>query len=201
MAETSARRGCAVERRHRHLGLGRRRCATPAMLVCWRCSSRRSSGALLYAFFRTNLGTAMQAAGDNAQMIRALGVNVENMIVLGLARVQRPGRAVGRAARAVPGLRRRADGHRHGRLGPGQHHHRRGAGRRAAARLRHHRRGDGLGALPPAGRHRAARRAQPQRPEAGHGRLRVRSPSCCPGWSRGDSDAAAGARALSAEAR
>ena len=40
---------------------------------------------LLYAFFRTNLGTAMQAAGDNPQMIRALGVNVENMIVLGLA--------------------------------------------------------------------------------------------------------------------
>jgi putative ABC transport system permease protein len=40
---------------------------------------------LLYVFFRTNLGTAMQAAGDNAQMIRALGVNVENMIVLGLA--------------------------------------------------------------------------------------------------------------------
>jgi putative tryptophan/tyrosine transport system permease protein len=39
----------------------------------------------LYAFFRTNLGTAMQAAGDNPQMIRALGVNVENMIVLGLA--------------------------------------------------------------------------------------------------------------------
>ena len=42
-------------------------------------------GAALYLFFRTNLGTAMQAAGDNAQMIRALGVNVENMIVLGLA--------------------------------------------------------------------------------------------------------------------
>lgn len=41
--------------------------------------------ALLYLFFRTNLGTAMQAAGDNAQMIRALGVNVENMIVMGLA--------------------------------------------------------------------------------------------------------------------
>jgi len=39
----------------------------------------------LYWFFRTNLGTAMQAAGDNAQMIRALGVNVDNMIVLGLA--------------------------------------------------------------------------------------------------------------------
>jgi putative ABC transport system permease protein len=27
----------------------------------------------------------MQAAGDNAQMIRALGVNVDNMIVLGLS--------------------------------------------------------------------------------------------------------------------
>jgi putative ABC transport system permease protein len=41
--------------------------------------------AAMYLFFRTNIGTAMQAAGDNAQMIRALGVNVENMIVLGLA--------------------------------------------------------------------------------------------------------------------
>ena len=42
-------------------------------------------GLLLYWFFRTNLGTAMQAAGDNDQMIRALGVNVNTMIVLGLA--------------------------------------------------------------------------------------------------------------------
>jgi putative tryptophan/tyrosine transport system permease protein len=40
---------------------------------------------VLYLFFRTNIGTAMQAAGDNAQMIRALGVNVDTMIVLGLA--------------------------------------------------------------------------------------------------------------------
>ena len=38
----------------------------------------------VYVFFRTNLGTAMQAAGENPQLIRALGVNVENMIVLGL---------------------------------------------------------------------------------------------------------------------
>jgi putative ABC transport system permease protein len=44
-----------------------------------------AAGALLYVFLRTNLGTAMQAAGDNPQMIRALGVNVDNMIVLGLA--------------------------------------------------------------------------------------------------------------------
>jgi len=42
-------------------------------------------GTLLYVFLRTNLGTAMQAAGDSPQMIRALGVNVDNMIVLGLA--------------------------------------------------------------------------------------------------------------------
>jgi putative ABC transport system permease protein len=40
---------------------------------------------LAYVFFRTNLGSAMRASGDNPQMIRALGVSVENMIVLGLA--------------------------------------------------------------------------------------------------------------------
>ena len=39
----------------------------------------------LYVFFRTNLGTAMRATGDNSQMIRALGANVESMTVLGLA--------------------------------------------------------------------------------------------------------------------
>ena len=44
-----------------------------------------SVGVALYLFFRTDLGTAMQAAGDNAQMIRALGVNVDNMMILGLA--------------------------------------------------------------------------------------------------------------------
>ncbi len=42
-------------------------------------------GALIYAFFRTNLGTAMRATGNNDQMIRALGVDVGTMIVLGLA--------------------------------------------------------------------------------------------------------------------
>ena len=40
---------------------------------------------LLYAFLRTDLGTAMRATGDNAQMIRALGVSDRNMIVAGLA--------------------------------------------------------------------------------------------------------------------
>jgi len=43
------------------------------------------AAAILFVFFRTHLGTAMQAAGDNAQMIRALGVNVNTMVVLGLA--------------------------------------------------------------------------------------------------------------------
>jgi putative ABC transport system permease protein len=42
-------------------------------------------GGVLYWFFQTNLGTAMRATGDNAQMIRALGVSDENMIILGLA--------------------------------------------------------------------------------------------------------------------
>lgn len=42
-------------------------------------------GTALYLFFRTNLGTAMRATGDNAQMIRALGVNVERMTLIGLA--------------------------------------------------------------------------------------------------------------------
>ncbi len=42
-------------------------------------------GLCLYLFLRTNLGAAMQAAGDNQQMTRAMGINVDNMIVLGLA--------------------------------------------------------------------------------------------------------------------
>lgn len=42
-------------------------------------------GVVLYVFFRTDLGTAMRATGDNSQMIRALGVSDGNMIILGLA--------------------------------------------------------------------------------------------------------------------
>jgi putative tryptophan/tyrosine transport system permease protein len=41
--------------------------------------------ALLFAFFRTQPGTAMRATGDNPQMIRALGVSDGNMITAGLA--------------------------------------------------------------------------------------------------------------------
>lgn len=39
----------------------------------------------LYFFFRTNLGTAMRGTGDNAQMVRAQGVDDGMMIILGLA--------------------------------------------------------------------------------------------------------------------
>ncbi|RPI29301.1 MAG: ABC transporter permease [Acidobacteria bacterium] len=42
-------------------------------------------GMILFLFFRTNLGTAMRATGNNPQMIRALGVNTNLMIVCGLA--------------------------------------------------------------------------------------------------------------------
>ncbi len=42
-------------------------------------------GATFYAFFRTNLGLAMRATGDNPQMICALGVDVGWMITLGVA--------------------------------------------------------------------------------------------------------------------
>lgn len=39
---------------------------------------------LLWWFFKTNIGTAMRATGDNDQMIRALGVNTKFMIILGV---------------------------------------------------------------------------------------------------------------------
>ncbi|MDH4408926.1 MAG: ABC transporter permease [Verrucomicrobiales bacterium] len=42
-------------------------------------------GLVLYLFFRTNLGTSMRATGDNPQMICALGVGVDFIIILGLA--------------------------------------------------------------------------------------------------------------------
>jgi putative ABC transport system permease protein len=43
------------------------------------------TGSLLYWFFRTNVGMAMRATGDNLSMVRALGVNDANMIIFGLA--------------------------------------------------------------------------------------------------------------------
>lgn len=43
-----------------------------------------TAAGLLYAFFRTHLGLAMRATGDNEQMIRALGVDVGWMMTFGL---------------------------------------------------------------------------------------------------------------------
>lgn len=43
------------------------------------------TSAALYWFFRTDIGTAMRASGDNPDMIRALGANVEAYRVVGLA--------------------------------------------------------------------------------------------------------------------
>ncbi len=40
---------------------------------------------LLDWFMRTEIGLALRATGDNPQMVRALGVNTDGMIVLGLA--------------------------------------------------------------------------------------------------------------------
>jgi len=39
----------------------------------------------LWAFLRTDIGTAMRASGDNPQIVRALGGNVENYRIFGLA--------------------------------------------------------------------------------------------------------------------
>ncbi|MFM7052149.1 MAG: ABC transporter permease [Planctomycetota bacterium] len=39
----------------------------------------------LWAFLKTELGTAMRATGDNARMVRALGTSTDRMIVIGLA--------------------------------------------------------------------------------------------------------------------
>jgi putative tryptophan/tyrosine transport system permease protein len=41
-------------------------------------------GVLLYLFLRTNMGTAMRAVGNNPQMIRALGVDTDLMVMLGI---------------------------------------------------------------------------------------------------------------------
>ena len=49
-----------------------------AIIIC-------SVAATMYAFFRTNLGLAMRATGDNPDMIRALGVEVGWMTTFGLA--------------------------------------------------------------------------------------------------------------------
>ena len=79
------------------IGVKLMRGATSFTLAGWEVSARDAcvlaaillavalTSALLYWFFRTDLGMAMRATGDNVQMVRALGVNDANMIVFGLA--------------------------------------------------------------------------------------------------------------------
>jgi putative ABC transport system permease protein len=55
-----------------------------SVFVCM-AAAVAAGGWLLHAFFRTRLGTAMRATGDNDRMVTALGVNVDAMRVLGLA--------------------------------------------------------------------------------------------------------------------
>jgi len=44
-----------------------------------------ATGIGLFLFLQTNLGTAMRAAGDNPQMIRAIGASDKRLLILGLA--------------------------------------------------------------------------------------------------------------------
>jgi putative ABC transport system permease protein len=80
-----------------HIGVKLMRGGSTFNLAGWEVTVRDASvlfavavavaltGTLLYVFFRTNLGMAMRATGDNVQMIRALGVNDSNMIIFGVA--------------------------------------------------------------------------------------------------------------------
>lgn len=43
------------------------------------------TGMLFYLFFRTEFGTAVRAAGDNPQMVKALGGSVDFILIFGLA--------------------------------------------------------------------------------------------------------------------
>lgn len=59
--------------------------ASDAALLVFALIAAAFAGIVMYLFFRTHIGTAMRATGDNSQMIRALGGNVEGYIILGLA--------------------------------------------------------------------------------------------------------------------
>ena len=72
---------------------------------------------LLLWFFRTNIGTAMRATGDNDQMIRALGVNTKVMIIAGVALSNGFIALSGSMLAQFQGFCRCADGNRNDGLG------------------------------------------------------------------------------------
>ncbi len=59
--------------------------ATDLAILSGTCLCVTAVGVLLYFFFRTRAGTAMRATGDNAQMVVALGGNVDHYKIFGLA--------------------------------------------------------------------------------------------------------------------
>src|SRR5262249_7226011 len=65
--------------------LGRTVNVRDASMFCLALAVAGGVAVLLYAFLRTDLGTALRAAGNNDQMTRALGVDARGMVVLGLA--------------------------------------------------------------------------------------------------------------------
>ncbi len=65
--------------------LGWRVASSDAAVLLLALVAATLTGVLLFLFFRTHLGTAMRATGDNARMVRALGANVETHLILGLA--------------------------------------------------------------------------------------------------------------------
>jgi ABC-type uncharacterized transport system permease subunit len=121
----------------------------------------------LAVFLGTNLGLAMRAAGSNPTMAKALAIDVDLMVVLGLALANG---LIGLAG----GLCGPSDGHRGASERVGEPHGGRGVGREAFHRALDRRGGRGRGGVPPAGRGCRARRPQPECPEAGHRSVRAR---------------------------
>src|SRR5215813_11017637 len=79
------RMGIALARRNNFVVMGWEVTTLEASLFIASLLFTILAGCVMYVFFQTNLGSAMRATGDNNEMIRALGVNDENMIILGLA--------------------------------------------------------------------------------------------------------------------
>jgi len=85
LASISADVGTSVVGAERFIIFGWRVGAADGAVLVFAFLAAVFVGGTLFLFFKTNLGTAMRATGDNPQMIRALGANVERNIVIGLA--------------------------------------------------------------------------------------------------------------------
>jgi putative ABC transport system permease protein len=85
LASVSESVGEAVVGAERFEAFGWRVSSADASVLVFSFLAAAAVGCVMFFFFKTNLGTAMRATGDNPQMIRALGANVERNIVIGLA--------------------------------------------------------------------------------------------------------------------